>query len=359
MAEQASSVNKILPLVTIAIPTYNRADHYLGQALKSARNQTYSNLDIIVADNCSVDATATFVSSITDSRIRYIRHPVNIGATNNFNFCLQEAKGDYFLLLSDDDLIDDDFVETCMNSVQCDSDIGIIRTGTRVIDANDQILRESPNMVGGYSTSDFFRGWFAGKTAMYLCSTLYHTERLREIGGFRSKHNLFDDGVTMVHLAAKHRRIDIRDIKASARVHEAELSFAESLDKWCEDSLLLLNLMCELVSENKVLIRNEGMRFFSRGNYFRASSVKSPLGRFTAYMIVFKKYHYRYLPPLYPQRLHPRRLRGIKVKMKQLLNGLLKREGPPPIDSQWPEAECDKTAKRSLRSEKQRQMGTE
>jgi glycosyltransferase involved in cell wall biosynthesis len=109
---------KTYPLVTIAIPTYNRADGYLRQTLESALNQTYPNLDILVSDNCSVDDTAKLVTSFPDPRIRYIKHQVNVGQTNNFNFCLREAKGDYFLLLPDDDLIDHDFVETCIEAAE-------------------------------------------------------------------------------------------------------------------------------------------------------------------------------------------------------------------------------------------------
>ena len=87
------------PLVTIAIPTYNRADAYLEQALKSAVGQTYTNLEIIVADNCSIDHTETVVKKFSDQRIRYVRHKKNIGANNNFNYCVKQANGIYFLLL--------------------------------------------------------------------------------------------------------------------------------------------------------------------------------------------------------------------------------------------------------------------
>src|SRR4030042_2488708 len=123
------------PLVTIAIPTYNRADGFLKEAIRSALNQTYSNIEIIVSDNCSVDNTTTVVKSFNDPRIRYFKHKENIGANNNFNFCVEQARGAYFLLLHDDDLIDDDFIDVCMKAAEYNTDIGLIRTGTRVIDS--------------------------------------------------------------------------------------------------------------------------------------------------------------------------------------------------------------------------------
>ena len=99
-------INDALPLITIAIPTYNRANGYFKEALKSALSQTYSNYEIIVSDNCSTDNTEELVKSYSDGRIIYYKHEKNIPANENFNFCLRKARGKYFLLLHDDDLID-------------------------------------------------------------------------------------------------------------------------------------------------------------------------------------------------------------------------------------------------------------
>ncbi len=289
-------INKTYPLITIAIPTYNRADCYLKQAIQSALNQTYPAIEIIVSDNCSTDDTEMVVKDFKVSRIRYFRQEKNIGANNNFNFCLQQANGSYFLLLQDDDLIDSDFIETCMKAVNYNINVGIIRTGTRVIDSRGNILYEAPNMVEGLSTEEFFLGWFDNKTSLYLCSTLFNTERLREIGGFKSKHNLFQDVMAEAQLAARFGRADVPEIKASFRKHPGEMTFAVKVGQWCEDSLMLLDLMCELASENKDKIKREGMRFFSKLNYYKAMAVKSPFERFMAYITVFKKFNYRYLP---------------------------------------------------------------
>jgi glycosyltransferase involved in cell wall biosynthesis len=289
--------NNLDPLVTIAIPTYNRADYYLQQSLASALSQTYQHIEIIVSDNCSTDNTQAFVRSFSDSRLRYFKHDKNIGANNNFNYCLEQAKGDYFLLLQDDDMIDNDFVEVCMTTAAKSKDIGIIRTGTRVIDSEGEVIAEAVNNVVGLTTEEFFVGWFADKTALYLCSTLFHTERLMKIGGFKSKRSLFQDVVAEVRLAARYGRTDIRDIKASFRRHHGEMTFAVKVKDWCEDSLELLDVMCDLALENKALVRSEGMRFFSKLNYRRAMAVQSLVGRFIAYMTVLSQFNYKHLPP--------------------------------------------------------------
>lgn len=83
------------PLITVGLPTYNRANSYLKLALQSALGQTYANLDIVVSDNCSTDDTEALVRGIGvgDPRVRYFKQPRNVGENNNSNFCLQQAGG--------------------------------------------------------------------------------------------------------------------------------------------------------------------------------------------------------------------------------------------------------------------------
>lgn len=285
------------PLVSVGIPTYNRADGYLKKAIQSALNQTYPNLEIIVSDNCSSDDTGTVVKAFDDSRIRYHRHNVNIGPNNNFNFCLDQAQGAYFLLLHDDDLIDPDFVKDCMETAHYRTDIGIIRTGTRVIDSDGLVLRQYPNMAVGLSTEDFFRAWFACKTSLYLCSTLFNTKKLIDIGGFSSKNNMLQDVFAEVQLGARFGRVDVENIKASFRNHPEELTFSARISEWCEDSVLLIELMCDLARSDQSILRKEAMRFLSGMNYIFASKAKSRIKRFISYLVVFKSFGCRYAPP--------------------------------------------------------------
>lgn len=312
--------SNVYPLVTIGIPTYNRADGYLKQTLASALNQTYQNFEIIVSDNCSPDHTESVVKSFSDPRIRYFRHSENIGANNNFNFCLEQASGDYFLLFHDDDLIDTDFVETCMKAANYSTATGIVRTGTRVIDSDGRVLEELPNMVGGLSTEDFFMGWFTGKTALFLCSTLFNTKLLKEMGGFNSKHQLFQDVIAEAQLAARFGRVDVQEVKASFRRHPETRTFSHKVIEWCEDSLMVLDVMCDLVPEDKVpAIKNQGMRFLCGRNYSRVSAIDSPVKRFFTYLSVYRMFNYRLFPPIFPKKPLRRGIRYAKRKMDQLL----------------------------------------
>jgi glycosyltransferase involved in cell wall biosynthesis len=313
-----------VPLVSIGIPTYNRADGYLKDALESALSQIYGNLEIIISDNCSSDSTEEFVRGYADPRIRYFRQKNTILPNDNFNFCLHQARGEYFLLLHDDDLIDPEFVHICMKAAKYDLGVGIIRTAVRVVGSRGELIHESPNLVGGLSTTDFFLGWFEGKTAMYLCSTLFNTEQLKGLGGFRSRHNLFQDVTAEVQLAARHGRVDVEDIKASFRKHSGELTFAAKVRHWCEDSLDLLELMGQLAPEKKDVVRREGMRFFANINYSRASAVRPLRERVAAFFLVFRSFDGRYIPPFGMVMRSTALYRGMRY-MKKLITTFLHR----------------------------------
>lgn len=299
-------------LVSIGIPTYNRANSYLRYALQSAINQTYRNIEIIVSDNCSSDHTQSLVKELNDPRIRYYRQKENIGPLNNRNFCLEQAGGEYFLILMDDDLIDDDFISTCMNVVTCRGELGVILTGMREIDSNGNVLSFSHNRVGGYSIADFILGWFDRKVPLYLCSMVFNTTSLKQLGGFHSRTNTgYDDVIAYLQVAAKYGRADIADIKASFRRHGSNIGDVYHYIDWCEDSLYLLDVMCDVAPEHAALIREKGMSYFCFRNYGRVAGIKSPVERLQAYFTVYRTFDYSYSPFKFMCVHNVRRIRGL------------------------------------------------
>lgn len=93
------------PLVSIAIPTWNRRE-MLRTALASAQAQTYDNLEIVVSDNASTDGTAEMVREVArgDDRIRLFVNDRNIGVHNYLRVSTY-LRGEYVKFLNDDDLL--------------------------------------------------------------------------------------------------------------------------------------------------------------------------------------------------------------------------------------------------------------
>jgi glycosyltransferase involved in cell wall biosynthesis len=319
------------PFVTIAIPTYNRAGRFLPEALAAATSQTYSALEILVSDNASSDGTEQLVRSSSDPRIRYHRQAENIGPVANVDFCIAAARGDYFLLLMDDDLIDPDFVARCMEAVKAHPDAALVRTGTRVINGKGVVIYESHNLVGGLSFTDFVLGWLEGKTAPFLCSTLFKTEPLRQVG-MQSRHYLWEDVIAELRLAAKFERVDLPDVLATFRMHEASMTAEAQLQKWCEDSQEVVDLVCSLAPSDAELLRSRLRPFMAMFNYRHAIRFKgTPAQRLAAFATVRRHFGAPHDPvelvrealrqtPLFETLRHGKRvLAGAKVAARRAL----------------------------------------
>ena len=69
---------------------------------------------------------------------------------------------------------------------------------------------------------------------------------------------------------------------------------ATSISDWCEDSHYLLDIMCDLIPDEKDMIKREGIRYFCTQNYIRAARVRSLCKRMYAYFIVYKSFNYSY-----------------------------------------------------------------
>lgn len=287
------------PLVTVAVSTYNRASGYLREALECALRQTYAPLEIVVVDNASTDDTGRLVASLSDDRVRYVRNEKNVGANGNFNACLQHARGAYFLLLHDDDHIDDDFVAYAMAGVaraEGSQPPGLIRTGNRVIDAQGSILSQRRNEAPRGTPADLARAWFQRQTSMYFCNTIFQTSALREVGGFHSKRELYVDVFAVFRIAARYPVLNLPEVKASFRRHGGNNGTAESIAAWCEDSMELVDLICEVAPEDADELRSVGLTYFTSNNYVRAGRLTDPVQRLRAYWLVYRYFGYRKLP---------------------------------------------------------------
>ena len=94
---------RVKGLVSIIMPSYNTAP-YIEETMQSVLNQTYTNWELIIVDDCSTDNTDEVLSRISDSRIRILKNDRNSGAAVSRNRALREAKGQWIAFLDSDDL---------------------------------------------------------------------------------------------------------------------------------------------------------------------------------------------------------------------------------------------------------------
>jgi glycosyltransferase involved in cell wall biosynthesis len=92
-----------IPKITVLMPVYN-CENYILEAVKSILQQTYTNFEFLIIDDCSTDKTVEIIKSLNDDRIQLIQKPKNTGYTNSLNFGIQIAKGEYIARMDGDDI---------------------------------------------------------------------------------------------------------------------------------------------------------------------------------------------------------------------------------------------------------------
>lgn len=129
------------PLVSVLIPAYNRIE-FLEEAIQSAMNQTYPNLEIILCDNSTTEAVKDVAAKY--ERVAYIdnRSPDKRGLAKNFDACLQYANGDYISYLFDDDAYYPTKLSQMMAVMVADEDLSLVTSKRAFIDGSGHLISD-------------------------------------------------------------------------------------------------------------------------------------------------------------------------------------------------------------------------
>lgn len=111
------------PLVSIIVPIYN-VEKYLEKCVKSLVRQTYSNLEIILVDDGSIDTSGTICDKFAEQDIRVkVIHKANGGASSARNVGIEAIMGEYAMFVDGDDWIDKDTIEMCVKKISDNPDL--------------------------------------------------------------------------------------------------------------------------------------------------------------------------------------------------------------------------------------------
>ncbi|MFZ0478999.1 MAG: glycosyltransferase family A protein [Terriglobales bacterium] len=171
------------PRLTIAIPTVNRAS-LLAHAIESALAQTSSDIEIIVSDNGSTDDTPAVIERYAglDSRrrIRTFRHPTTMSAAKHGQFLVEQAQGQFFVGLSDDDFLEPEFAAEVLALYDQHPELSFVYTGCAVHYEDCQV----PALVGPpvETGASFLAAHYSGKREVSWCACAARVRDLVELG---------------------------------------------------------------------------------------------------------------------------------------------------------------------------------
>ncbi len=215
-------------LVTIAIPTYNRAE-FLKTAIESCLVQKYINIEVLIIDGGSTDNTESVVKSYKDSRIVYTKNEINIGMMGSWNRSIQLAKGKYIVILGDDDILHSNFISETMKIYNKYPKLGFVFAHANKMDVKGNYL-----MRWGYDFTP--SGYLSGLdylfyTIKYGCcltnsSTMICNKSVYDkVGLYEAEFakNTFDFNM-YIKIAAKYDVYFLDKILTDYRIHQKQVS---------------------------------------------------------------------------------------------------------------------------------------
>ncbi len=173
-------------LISIAIPAYK--SQYLREAIESVLNQDYKNFELIIVNDKSPEDLDSIVSSFNDNRIRYYVNSENLGKRSivlNWNKCLSYAKGDFFALICDDDLMKENFISTMVELAENNPLCNVFSCGRIIVDRIESSIIGETTKLPIYETYDtFLIETIKGNRKHTISEFFYRTQYIREKKGY-------------------------------------------------------------------------------------------------------------------------------------------------------------------------------
>lgn len=116
-----------MPLLSVVMSTYNR-ENIVSETIESILNQTFTDFEFIIIDDCSVDGTFDLINSYNDSRIKLFKNYQNKGCTFNYHVGHNISSGQYVAHTDDDDISFPDRFEKQLEYLQENKDISLLGT---------------------------------------------------------------------------------------------------------------------------------------------------------------------------------------------------------------------------------------
>ena len=200
-------MKETLPLATIHILTYNTFDHIFVN-LDSVLNQTYGNIEIVIADDGSdafpkkqIEEYITLHKRANISNVVVFSNEKNVGTVKNLNNAVQQSNGVVYIPLSqDDDFFSNDVVERIMRRY-IEHPFNMLVTSCYGVNKNGEFMRFWPHvkvqrLMEKMTTEDMFCAYSEGLVGSMIPGSVMNisADLFKKIGPFDEKYKYWEDG---------------------------------------------------------------------------------------------------------------------------------------------------------------------
>lgn len=273
--------NNETPLVSIVIPCYNGSSTVVD-AIQSALDQTYENIEIIVVDDGSTDNSNDIIREIETVEPKIsLYHQENRGLSAARNYGLSYTNGEYVVFLDADDKLKDSYVATAIAYYLRHPDTTIVYSNIELFERETGLLPLDP-----FETRLFLR---------YNCIPAFamvKTEQIKAIGGFDESVILFEDWECWMHLLKIYGG-NVYRIEEAQYFYRKRCTKDSITDRYVGNSDKLKEVNAYVFSKHRTFYEANGM---SLEDFYR---IEDEFERFRKryYGRWYRKYFYKWLKP--------------------------------------------------------------
>jgi len=203
-------------LISVNICTYNRAD-FIEEAIKSALEQTYTNIEIIVTDDASTDNTKEIVESFNNPKIKYFKNETNLGISKNRDVALSKSSGEYIAVLDSDDFWrDKSKLEKQIAFLENNKNYAVIGTQTMAVTETGKFYRKICNKTSNKK----IKNNLLLKNQFVNSSTLIRHSVINEVGKYNESLILNEDYDLFLKIGEKYQLHNLEEFSTSYRIGE-------------------------------------------------------------------------------------------------------------------------------------------
>ncbi|WP_396178659.1 glycosyltransferase family 2 protein [Flavobacterium sp.] len=226
-------------LVTVICLCYNHAE-YVEEALNSVINQTYKNIELIIADDFSTDNSVQVIENWLKihPEISFVKNKKNVGNTTTFNQCLKIAKGAYIIDLAADDILLPETIEKQLKGFANSTyeNLGIVYGNLELVTNDKKHLRYFLPVDANYKrlnperTGDIYIGLLDGTNNMGAVASMVKREVFDTLGGY-DENLAYEDYDFWIRAARLYNFDYIDEILIVKRMLENSLE-TQAFKKW-------------------------------------------------------------------------------------------------------------------------------
>jgi glycosyltransferase involved in cell wall biosynthesis len=223
------------PPVSIGLPVYN-GERYLADALDSIVTQTFGDFELIISDNASTDQTEDICRDYAtrDSRIRYVRNPINLGASLNYKQVFDLSSGRYFRWTNHDDILAPNLLARCFEVIEQDLSVVLAYCRTRLISADGSPISDYEDRLHVPEDSPSER-FIQVLSRIGMCNVIYGLMRSEPMKNTALIANYIGSDIAFVaELALYGKLCEIPERLFSRRIHPHAYSSQKDIRKLLE-----------------------------------------------------------------------------------------------------------------------------